>query len=546
MSFDKSGNDNQVENQITTDTVEKSNLPNIISVENIPAAESILIPNEHINTESEDFVPIQLVKAEPVIEKKSITTRSSARLKNIEHDFDNLKNLKNNEKIDNSDNESDIDGNEANLLYYRDNGQHVEEIWTNSENNYKFPKKIIENGLLLFKGEKLMQIINKFYDLSCDLCEDKKKFESLKQLFAHHSNDHKIKPFVSCCTLPGKTYQSSSEGPTKLSNMPAIIMHMAKHLQPSAFTCFCGYQVSRPRFLELHKKTHLPDSEKPFICDYCNKSFCWKNAMQIHMASHLPKEKRKKFVCGIQGCQKTYENPGSLSTHKKNAHKGKKSEDSLICSTCGKLFKNVNAWKEHQLSHRDDLDKFQLQCKICFKWLKNKRCLKSHIMLHSEVDHSCELCNYKTKKPILLKRHQITQHSNERNFSCSHCNKTFKLKRALTVHLAQHTDTPKSYKCEFCERQFRNSTNYYTHRKNLHPKELNELKEKQLEEQRRKRIEAGLEKDDEADYIEAIFDPNLSILKTIDGKIIDSAFLNQTIGSKGNLTLDGTDIASNS
>lgn len=40
-----------------------------------------------------------------------------------------------------------------------------------------FPNKIIENGLLLVKGKKLMSMICKYYKLECDLCEPKTRFK---------------------------------------------------------------------------------------------------------------------------------------------------------------------------------------------------------------------------------------------------------------------------------------------------------------------------------------------------------------------------------
>lgn len=40
-----------------------------------------------------------------------------------------------------------------------------------------FPNKIIENGLLLVKGKKLMSMICKYYKLECDICEPKTRFK---------------------------------------------------------------------------------------------------------------------------------------------------------------------------------------------------------------------------------------------------------------------------------------------------------------------------------------------------------------------------------
>lgn len=63
----------------------------------------------------------------------------------------------------------------------------------------------------------------------------------------------------------------------------------------------CGYMVTRPRFLESHKLTHLPEEEKPFHCEHCPRSFCWKGALQIHMISHQPADKRRLYICHVCG-----------------------------------------------------------------------------------------------------------------------------------------------------------------------------------------------------------------------------------------------------
>lgn len=139
-------------------------------------------------------------------------------------------------------------------------------------------------------------------------------------------------------------------------------------------------------------------------------------------------------------------------------------------------------------------EKGQMQCTECGKWLMNMRCLKTHMVLHSDIEFRCDKCDYVTKKKVLLNRHLVTQHSNVRPYVCNYCGRDFKMKRALTVHIAQHGSTTK-YQCPFCQRSFNSSTNFYTHRKSAHPKELAEMKRQEEAERRRKRIEAGVEED---------------------------------------------------
>lgn len=94
------------------------------------------------------------------------------------------------------------------------------------------------------------------------------------------------------------------------------------------------------------------------------------------------------------------------------------------------------------------------------------------------------------------------QHSDEKPFKCNLCEKSFKLKRALAVHMAKHGST-KTYKCPFCGRTFNSSTNFYTHRKSIHPEQWQEMRTREMETQRKKRIAAGVEEGEIAVAAEA-------------------------------------------
>lgn len=178
------------------------------------------------------------------------------------------------------------------------------------------------------------------------------------------------------------------------------------------------------------------------------------------------------------------------------AHSEVRPSQSNVCHICAKTFSTRTGLHEHMLTIHQPREKGQMQCNECGKWLMNSRCLKTHMILHSDAEFRCDQCDYVTKKKVLLNRHSLTQHSNARPFKCPFdlCGRDFKMKRSLTVHIAQHGSTTK-YKCPFCDRSFNSSTNFYAHRKSLHPKELEEMKRGEEEERRRKRIEAGVEED---------------------------------------------------
>lgn len=126
--------------------------------------------------------------------------------------------------------------------------------WPSAEALKKIPTKLIaSDGLLLYKGKRLMRLMSIFYNTSCESCSQ--KFKGLPELFEHQKSQHKIEPYVSCCS-------------SQLSKLPRVIWHFVKHIQPEAFKCqICSYVVSRPKFLELHLQTHSHPAEKPFSCD---------------------------------------------------------------------------------------------------------------------------------------------------------------------------------------------------------------------------------------------------------------------------------------
>lgn len=269
-----------------------------------------------------------------------------------------------------------------------------------------------------------------------------------------------------------------------------------RHIQPEAFKCgICSYSVSRPKFLERHLQIHADPSKKQFSCDKCDKRFIWKGALRAHLINHQPDSERKDYICSV--CNRKYLSGGSLSWHKKTAHSEEKTVKSKnLCEICSKTFATLTSFKEHMLTHSEDSEKLQLQCTKCGKWLKNQRCLKSHLLLHAENDHKCQLCSYTTKKEHLLKNHTLTKHTLSRPWPCEECDKTFKVKRALTIHKAQnHSGLEKNLgrTCEFCNKKFGSSTNYYTHRKNLHAAELKRILAEKDEAMKLKRIKIGLE-----------------------------------------------------
>ena len=88
---------------------------------------------------------------------------------------------------------------------------------------------------------------------------------------------------------------------------------------------------SHDKFSELisHKKSTTQSAEKPFKCQYCNKSFAKSQLLKIHQRIHT---EEKPYKC--QQCDKSFVQSSSLKTHE-ISHTGEKQ---YKCQQCEQTF----------------------------------------------------------------------------------------------------------------------------------------------------------------------------------------------------------------
>ncbi|XP_077295697.1 uncharacterized protein LOC143917936 [Arctopsyche grandis] len=317
--------------------------------------------------------------------------------------------------------------------------------------DYNFPSEIYRNGKLFLKGPSLENAINKFYDLGCEVCKEKVEFAEINDLFKHYELEHKTKGYVICCN-------------SKLYNRRAICMHMGRHLQPTAFECpICKKIVSRPIILEKHIQSHLPDEEKPYKCQQCDKRFGNMAALNNHKQIHIPISERDSYTCKV--CGKVFTMSSSLRNHVALVHGNVK----YLCSECGQSCQSKTNLTLHMLTH-EPAEKHQARCSQCDVVCKNKYLLRRHMKRHADL-LQCSLCEFSTPLQIELRAHMRVKHSDSKPYSCVICGKQFKMKSCMNTHMAQHTGERK-YLCPFCPKTFAASGNYYTHRKRMHSEEI--------------------------------------------------------------------------
>lgn len=204
---------------------------------------------------------------------------------------------------------------------------------------------------------------------------------------------------------------------TKLSR----VQHMCRH---------CGALFSAIIDLRDHERHVHQVVERPYSCDYCEKTFSHKPHRDRHHRLHRGE---RMFQCEI--CGKAYTTISQLKTHKQTH-----TEKSFICDICGNGFYQSGHLTRHKLVH-EDVKPFR--CDTCGKGFTQAEGLKNHQMTHTDERELCPICGKSYRN---LKQHMINKHAEElppedarrkhKKYTCevAGCSKKFLYPSLLNLH----------------------------------------------------------------------------------------------------------------
>ncbi|KAL7298791.1 hypothetical protein TKK_0008535 [Trichogramma kaykai] len=232
-----------------------------------------------------------------------------------------------------------------------------------------------------------------------------------------------------------------------------------------------------------HDSSSRSTDRRQHVCKVCAKSYGSQLALQNHLWSHLPTDQKdvehrhnrqhRRFADVVNGSSQS-SLPQPRGSDDDELASGARILDTVnemdcfICPICGKKISTKGNLKVHLETHRP---KGKHGCDICGRIFKTQSNLFRHKEYHSGVQFPCTVCGRVYPTNSTLRAHSIT-HSDLRPHACPLCDKTFKRNQDLKFHINQHTGA-RPYRCPYCPKAFASSGNCFSHRKRMHPREVN-------------------------------------------------------------------------
>lgn len=223
-------------------------------------------------------------------------------------------------------------------------------------------------------------------EFKCPECQRSYGSETLLEQHKYDSHSPAV------CSACGKTY----------ANRHSLKLHEAGHKMK--LTCqVCGRAYKNRNTFKKHlqlnicqQKGRKSNKEAKFMCDYCNKKFCHKPTLRVHI--EFAHGNGKVYNC--DWCNKKFHAQSRLKAHIVKHTQEKK----FNCETCGGKFVTKESLLYHTRIHTGEKP---YQCHLCERTFLSSSRRAEHIRRHHlGPTLECEICHHKFKGRSCLLKHR--------------------------------------------------------------------------------------------------------------------------------------------
>lgn len=355
-------------------------------------------------------------------------------------------------------------------------------------NNYR--QNEIEQNQVQKKQDKVESIIKKkpcnastrdkmeiFHCKYCDVV-----FSEIKSCMSHELNHDQLSPYE-CNICPFKTnqhpqliihikHEHNTEKPffcvvcsKSFIRRSDLRKHIFVHAGIRLFSCnLCQKSFTRSTNLAKHKRTHLENQQKKnnFKCRLCPQAFATNAELSTHMEMHMT---RNTFNCKF--CNQVFTQRDELEYHQQSHIAQMKTQSSLLIpqqpQSTSIVFYNQNPMEQHQ----SGMNFYKENADAPPPPMPQPK-IEYPIMnqlLSNNFNSSllkCDKCMEQFPSLTLLQSHQSMFHS--KNFACALCSCSYYKKKELDRHImSAHTDI--KYNCSKCSKSFSRKDKLTRHEK---------------------------------------------------------------------------------
>ena len=235
-------------------------------------------------------------------------------------------------------------------------------------------------------------------------------------------------------------------------------------------------QIQRENF-PIHEGLQNPNLHNNITSDISNQVAAQLQKVKKSLKATLERERAagQRVICSQ--CGKNFKNERMLSKHNRihQREQGAKVDETtnkplyFPCDQCEKQFLSKEGWRLHTRLVHEGMNE-HATCEVCGVTFITKERLRRHKILHHSTDErfNCKYCEKRCSTKAWLARHVARQHE-EPKFKCGFCDRSFKFKEKLEGHENEHKGV-KPYSCSKCEACYYSKDGLRNHHRKKHAK----------------------------------------------------------------------------